>query len=31
VLELRRLTKRYRGVPAVEDLNFTLAEGEILG
>jgi ABC-2 type transport system ATP-binding protein len=31
VLEVRGLTKRYRGVPAVNDLNFTLAPGEILG
>jgi ABC-2 type transport system ATP-binding protein len=31
VLEVRGLTKRYRGVPAVADLNFTLAAGEILG
>jgi len=31
VLEVRGLTKRYRGIPAVDDLNFTLAAGEILG
>jgi ABC-2 type transport system ATP-binding protein len=31
VLEIRGLTKLYRGVPAVVDLNFTLAKGEILG
>ena len=31
MLEVRGLTKRYRGIPAVDDLNFTLAAGEILG
>jgi ABC-2 type transport system ATP-binding protein len=31
VLEIRRLTKLYRGVPAVADLSLTLGEGEILG
>jgi ABC-2 type transport system ATP-binding protein len=31
VLEIRRLTKLYRGVPAVVDLSFTLGKGEILG
>jgi ABC-2 type transport system ATP-binding protein len=30
-LEIRHLTKRYRGIPAVEDVSFTIAPGEILG
>ncbi len=30
-LEIRHLTKRYNGVPAVEDLNFAVHAGEILG
>jgi ABC-2 type transport system ATP-binding protein len=30
-LEIRHLTKRYRGIPAVEDVNFSIAPGEILG
>jgi ABC-2 type transport system ATP-binding protein len=31
VLEVRQLTKLYRGVRAVEDVSFTLRPGEILG
>src|SRR5262245_48614080 len=31
MLEVRNLTKRYRGVPAVQNVTFTLAPGEILG
>jgi len=31
MLELRNATKRYRSIPAVDDVSFTLAEGEILG
>jgi ABC-2 type transport system ATP-binding protein len=31
VLEVRSLTKRYRGVRAVEDVSFTVRPGEILG
>jgi len=30
-LEVRRLTKRYRGVTAVDDVSFTIEPGEILG
>ena len=30
-LELRAVTKRYRGIPAVEDVSFTAAAGEITG
>src|SRR5205823_5762983 len=30
-LEIRNLTKRYRGVTAVDDVSFTIAPGEILG
>jgi ABC-2 type transport system ATP-binding protein len=30
-LEIRHLTKRYKGIPAVEDVNFSIAPGEILG
>ncbi len=31
MLEVRGLTKRYRTIPAVQDVNFTLRPGEILG
>jgi ABC-2 type transport system ATP-binding protein len=31
MLEIRALTKRYNGIPAVEDVSFTIAPGEILG
>lgn len=31
MLEVCGLTKCYRGIPAVKDVNFTLAPGEILG
>ena len=31
MLEIRHLTKRYRGMPAVEDVSFTIRPGEILG
>jgi len=31
VLEVRHLTKRYRGIPAVSDVSFQLERGEILG
>jgi len=31
VLEVRHLTKRYRGIPAVADVSFQLERGEILG
>jgi ABC-2 type transport system ATP-binding protein len=31
VLEVRHLTKCYRGIPAVADVNFQLQRGEILG
>jgi ABC-2 type transport system ATP-binding protein len=30
-LEVQHLTKRYRGIPAVEDVNFSIEPGEILG
>ena len=30
-LEIRRLTKRFRGLPAVDDVSFVLRPGEILG
>ncbi len=29
LLEMRRVTKEYRGVPAVKDVDFTLDAGEI--
>ena len=31
MLEVRNATKRYRTIPAVQNVSFTLAEGEILG
>ena len=31
MLEVRHLTKRYRGIPAVSDVSFQLKRGEILG
>jgi ABC-2 type transport system ATP-binding protein len=31
VLEVRHLTKLYRSVPAVQDVNFSVSSGEILG
>src|SRR5260221_14668981 len=31
MLEVRNLTKFYESLPAVEDLTFTLAPGEVLG
>lgn len=31
ILEIRRLTKRYNGIPAVNDVSFSLRSGEILG
>jgi ABC-2 type transport system ATP-binding protein len=31
MLELRNVTKRYRGIPAVEDVSFRLDAGEVLG
>jgi ABC-2 type transport system ATP-binding protein len=31
MLEVKNATKRYRTIPAVENVSFTLAEGEILG
>jgi ABC-2 type transport system ATP-binding protein len=31
MLEVRRLTKRYSGLPAVEDVSFTIAPGQVLG
>ena len=30
-LEIRRLTKRFNGIPAVDDVSFTIRPGEILG
>jgi ABC-2 type transport system ATP-binding protein len=30
-LEVQHLTKRYRGIPAVADVNFSVSPGEILG
>jgi len=31
MLELRNVTKRYRGIPAVRDVSFCLGDGEVLG
>ena len=31
MLELRHVTKRYRGIPAVEDVSFRLDAGIVLG
>ena len=31
MLEIRHLSKRYSGIPAVQDVSFTLGPGEILG
>ena len=31
MLELRNVSKSYRGIPAVEDVSFVLNEGEVLG
>ncbi|HEX5430377.1 MAG TPA: ABC transporter ATP-binding protein, partial [Bryobacteraceae bacterium] len=31
MLEVRNLTKRYRRIPAVEDVSFTIRPGEVLG
>src|SRR6187402_3060253 len=31
MLELANISKRYRGIPAVEDVNFRIAAGEIVG
>lgn len=31
MLELRNVSKRYHGIPAVEQVSFTLHEGEVLG
>ena len=31
MLEVRSLTKRFKGIPAVEDVNFIIQPGEILG
>jgi ABC-2 type transport system ATP-binding protein len=31
MLELQHASKSYRGIPAVEDINFVLREGEVLG
>ena len=31
MLEVQGLTKRYRGIPAVEDVSFRIRPGQILG
>ena len=31
MLEVRDVTKRYRSIPAVQNVSFTLKEGEVLG
>jgi ABC-2 type transport system ATP-binding protein len=31
MLEVRRLTKRYNSLPAVQDVSFTIAPGQVLG
>ena len=31
MLEIRNLSKRYNGIPAVEDVSFSILPGEILG
>jgi ABC-2 type transport system ATP-binding protein len=31
MLEIQHLTKRYRGIPSIEDINFCLLPGEIVG
>jgi ABC-2 type transport system ATP-binding protein len=31
MLEIQHLTKRYRGIPSIEDINFCLRPGEIVG
>jgi ABC-2 type transport system ATP-binding protein len=31
MLEVRNLCKRYRGIPAIQDINFQLAAGEVIG
>lgn len=30
-LEIRSLTKRFNGIPAVDNISFTVGPGEILG
>ncbi len=31
IIEVRNLTKEYKGVKAIDDLSFEVREGEILG
>ncbi len=31
VIEVKKLTKQYKGVKAIDDLSFEVKEGEILG